>query len=243
MSFTLLIHRFVFISDLPYTGRFDFVQVLQEKDEAMNYSSDEDDIDEDAFDVSRFDIITRQVVATISIKGPDDCVPKFYLLGIDMKEHKKTVEESLLPFPMLVHDIRYPTRRCRLHINASLFPSEEMFRATCVVPVGGVISKPMPLHETRLQQQLPSAQCYWSFPLTYSDRNNWNTFTATQLAQRLHNLQGEAGAGLGREGAVGGGDDDEDFIQDFEQDFAMFERNINENDSAEDEEDEEDDHI
>jgi hypothetical protein len=127
MSFTLLIDRFVFISDLPYTGRFDFVQVLQEKDKAINYSFDEDDIDEHAFDVSRFDI-TRQVVATISIKGPDDCVPKFYLLGIDMKEHKKTVEESILPFPMLVHDIRYPTQGCRLHINASLFPS-----------VGGVI--------------------------------------------------------------------------------------------------------
>jgi hypothetical protein len=99
MSFTLLIDRFfVFISDLPYTGRFDFVQVLQEKDEAMNYSSDEDDIDEHDFDVSRFDIITRQVVATISILKEvlmtDDCVPKFYLLGIetDMKEHKKTVE-------------------------------------------------------------------------------------------------------------------------------------------------------
>jgi hypothetical protein len=54
-------------------------------------------------------------------------------------------------------------------------------------------------------------------------------------------LQGEqAGAGLGREGAVGGGDD-EDFIRDFEQDVAMFERDINENDSAEDEDEEDDD--
>jgi hypothetical protein len=76
--------------------------------------------------------------------------------------------------------------------------------ALCVVPaVEGVIPKPEPLHETRLQQQ-SSAPYYWAFPLTYSDRKNWNAFTATQLAQRLHNLQGAAGEGLARERAVGG---------------------------------------
>jgi hypothetical protein len=47
--------------------------------------------------------------------------------------------------------------------------------------------------------------------------------------------------GWGGRGLLGGGGDDEDFIRDFEQDFAMFEKNFNENDSADDEEDEEDD--
>jgi hypothetical protein len=52
-------------------------------------------------------------------------------------------------------------------------------------------------------------------------------------------LQG-AVEGLGW-GAVAGGDNNDDFVKDFKPDFAMFKRNIYENNRADKVEDEEDD--
>jgi hypothetical protein len=124
----------VFITDLPYKGRFYFIDVLTQKDD---YISSDDDGDDDtaSFDGDKFNILTRQVVATISIQDRCDKVPKFYLIGVDIIEKVKTADERVSWFITLTFRLEEIFRYSRYYVKQA----ENLFRPTCLVPLGGVL--------------------------------------------------------------------------------------------------------
>ena len=141
-------------------------------------------------DLESNSVLTRQVAATISVREHDNDIPKYYMLGIDMSPVAERYNEArCLPYPKLEYNIRFPQRRqhCRLHIHAVLFDCDDIYRPTCLVPVGGVMETPKKLHLTRVGQAKPSP--FWAFSLPYMDRNLWACYTAEELQEQNECLQ------------------------------------------------------
>ena len=146
------------------SSRFDFVEIQL-------------DPDEETF---------RQVIGIVSVQSANGDY-YFIIIGIDMVEIRKSRVQTYLPYKLYRHSIEKGRRKT---MSILAFDIEDIFRPTCMVPEHGQLVATT-LTNRYQREHLP---LYWSFPVIYMDRSNWNSLPAKDFADHIalfHNMEHE----------------------------------------------------